>query len=141
MPPAPQPPKNKRDFNWGRASKSIAFWALLLLIPVALIQLSSNRGGESPEISYAPQYRAERDRGNISKVTIREGKYIQGEFKSTVLVEGRPVKKFTVNLPAKDSEQEIQALLSQNVTVQSQDQRISIGAWIIQFLPWLLLIG
>jgi cell division protease FtsH len=141
MPPVTQPPKNKRDFNWGRASKSIAFWALLLLIPVALIQLSSNRGGEAPEISYSPQYRNELQRGNISKVTIREGKYIQGEFRSKVLVENRSVSKFTVNLPAKDSEKEIETLLAQNVVVQSADQRISIGAWIIQFLPWLLLIG
>ena len=81
MPPAPQPPKNKRDFNWGRASKSIAFWALLLLIPVALIQISTSRNGESPAIAYHPQYQAELTRGNIKKVTIREGKYIQGEFK------------------------------------------------------------
>jgi len=141
MPPVPQSPKNKRDFNWGRASKSIAFWALLLLIPVALIQLSSTRGGEAPEISYAPQYRSELTRGNIKKVTIREGKYIQGEFNAPVLVEGRAVRRFTVNLPAKDSEREIETLLAQNVVVQSQDQRVSIGAWIIQFLPWLLLIG
>ena len=141
MPPAPQPPKNKRDFNWGRASKSIAFWALLLLIPVALIQISTSRNGESPAIAYNPQYQHELTRGNIKKVTIREGKYIQGEFTSPVLVEGRAVSRFTVQLPAKDSEKEIETLVARNVRIESLDQRVSIGALLLQFLPWLLLIG
>ena len=37
--PVPMPPKNKKDFSWGRFSKTLSFWILILLVPVALIKL------------------------------------------------------------------------------------------------------
>jgi cell division protease FtsH len=139
--PAPTPPKNKREFNWGRTSKTFAFWVLILLIPVALIQLSGARNQASPKINYT-RYRAELARDNIKSVTIQGGKYIQGEFRSPVTVaQGRDVRKFTTNLPAENSEKEIEALSERAVTIEAQDPRPSITAWILNFLPWLLLIG
>ena len=42
--PVPTPPKNGNNgFNWARFSKTLSFWILIILIPVALIQLSGNR--------------------------------------------------------------------------------------------------
>ena len=40
--PVPTPPKNGNNngFNWGRFSKTLSFWILIILIPVALIQMS-----------------------------------------------------------------------------------------------------
>src|SRR5512139_209643 len=107
--PAPQPPKNKREMNWGRFSKTFAFWILILLIPVALIQLSGQRSDAAQEINYNPQYYGELARDNIKSVTIREGKYVQGEFRSPITLKGRSVTRFTVKFPAKDSEKEIAA--------------------------------
>jgi cell division protease FtsH len=127
--------------NWGRFSKTFAFWILILLIPVALIQLSGARTDASPKISYQPQYRGELARDNIKSVTIQDGKYIQGTFRSPVNVNGRDVRKFTVNLPAKDSEKEIEALMAKGVAIEAQDKGPSVAAWILNFLPWLLLIG
>ena len=138
--PAPTPPKNKRDFSWGRTSKTFAFWILILLIPVALIQLSGSRNSASPKINYTT-YRAHLERDNIKSVTIQGGKYIQGEFRSATTHQGRTVSKFTTNLPAENSEKEIEALTQRNVTIEAQDPRPSITAWILNFLPWLLLIG
>jgi cell division protease FtsH len=139
--PAPTPPKNKRDFSWGRTSKTFAFWILILLIPVALIQLSGSRNSASPKINYTA-YRAQLERDNIKSVTIQGGKYIQGEFRSAISHQGRTgIMKFTTNLPAENSEKEIEALTQRNVTIEAQDPRPSITAWILNFLPWLLLIG
>jgi cell division protease FtsH len=141
MPPATQPPKNKRDFNWGRTSKTFAFWILILLIPVALIQLSGSRGDAALKINYT-KYRAELERDNIKSVLIQGGKYVQGEFRSPVNSgNGRDVRKFTLNLPAENSEKEIEALSAKRVAIEAQDPRPSITAWILNFLPWLLLIG
>src|SRR5687768_13553517 len=112
--PAPTPPKNKRDMNWGRFSKTFAFWILLLLIPVALIQLSGNKDNQSPKISYS-QYRAELGRDNVRLVTIQGGKYVQGEFRNRVPIQGRNVNKFTTQFPAMDSEKEIEALAARGV--------------------------
>ncbi|MEX2152234.1 MAG: ATP-dependent zinc metalloprotease FtsH [Gemmatimonadaceae bacterium] len=138
--PAPTPPKNKRDMNWGRFSKTFAFWILILLIPVALIQLSGNKDNQSPKISYT-QYRSELGRDNVRMVTIQGGKYVQGEFRNRVAVGGRDVRKFTTQFPAMDSEKEIEALAARGVLIEAQDSRPSITGWIISFLPWLLLIG
>src|SRR5688500_20137942 len=95
--PAPTPPKNKRDFSWGRTSKTFAFWILILLIPVALIQLSGSRNSSSPKINYT-RYRAELARENIKTVTIQGGKYIQGKFRSPWSFEGgKNIRKLTQN--------------------------------------------
>jgi cell division protease FtsH len=138
--PAPQPPKNKREMNWGRFSKTFAFWILILLIPVALIQLSGNRNDPSPKVNYT-FYRDQLARDNIKAVTIQGGKYIQGEFRAPAIVGNHAVKKFTTNLPAENSEKEIEALSARGVVIEAQDTRPSIMAWIINFLPWLLIIG
>src|SRR5258705_932771 len=139
--PATQPPKNKREMNWGRFSKTFAFWILILLIPVALIQISGSRNEQSPKINYT-QYRDQLDRDNIKAVTIQGGKYVQGEFRARVnFGRGTGVQRFTTNLPAENSEKEIEALSAKHVVIEAQDQRPSITAWILNFLPWLLLIG
>ena len=43
--PIPMPPKNKKEFSWGRFSKTLSFWILILLIPVILIQLTGAQDG------------------------------------------------------------------------------------------------
>jgi cell division protease FtsH len=126
--------------NWGRFSKTFAFWILILLIPVAAIQLFGARSDQSPKINYT-KYREELGRDNIRRVTIQGGKYVTGEFKQPTNVGNRDVRKFMTNLPAENSEKEIEALSARNVIIEAQDQRPSITAWILNFLPWLLLIG
>jgi cell division protease FtsH len=140
MPAQKEPPKNKREMNWGRFSKTFAFWILILLIPVALIQISGNKSSESPKVSYT-RYRQELARDNVQKVVIQGGKYMTGEFRARTNVEGREVRKFVVNLPAQNSEKEVEALSARGVNIEAQDQRPSVTAWIINFLPWLLIIG
>src|SRR5436190_11626940 len=140
--PAPHPQKPKREMNWGRFSKTFAFWILILLIPVALIQLSGARSEASPKINYTA-YRDQLARDNVKSITIQGGKYIQGEFRQKVNfgTGGRAVGRFTTNLPAENSEKEIEALSAKGVTIEAQDPRPSITAWVLNFLPWLLLIG
>src|SRR3712207_2132730 len=138
--PVPMPPKNKKDFSWGRFSKTLSFWILILLVPVALIQLSTARAEQAPQISYT-RYREELARDNILKVTIQAGKVVRGDFKDRVGVNGRDVKRFTTQLPMENSEEEVKELRAKRVQIQAEDARPSITAWILNFLPWLLLIG
>jgi len=49
--PIPMPPK-KKEFSWGRFSKTLSFWILILLIPVILIQLTGAKSEASKPISY-----------------------------------------------------------------------------------------
>src|SRR3954467_10578803 len=104
--PVTIPPKNKKDFSWGRFSKTLAFWILILLIPVALIQLSGARSEAAPDISYS-QYDDALRRDNIKSVTIQAGKYVSGEFRDMVMVNNRNVRKFNTRLPMENSEGEV----------------------------------
>ena len=139
--PVPIPPKSpKKDVNWGRLSKTLSFWLLILLIPVALIQLSSARTDQAPLITYT-QYRSELDRDNIRKVKIQAGKYVTGEFKTPVPYDGRNVPKFNVRLPMENAQAEVDSLSKHSVMIEAEDARPSVTAYILNFLPWLLLIG
>jgi cell division protease FtsH len=139
--PVPIPPKSpKKDVNWGRLSKTLSFWLLILLIPVALIQLSSARTDQAPLISYT-QYKSELDRDNVRKVKIQAGKYVQGEFKTPIPYDGRNVPKFNVRLPMENAQAEVDSLNKHNVVIEAEDARPSIGTYVMSFLPWLLLIG
>jgi cell division protease FtsH len=134
-----QPPQ-KPTPNWGRFSKTLSFWILIILIPVAFIHLSGARSEPSPTISYS-RYGDELQSGNIAKVTISEGKDITGEFREPVVVEGRDVRRFNTMLPVENSDAEIARLQAQNVEIDAQDGRPSVIAILVNFLPWLFLIA
>ncbi|MDB4900214.1 MAG: peptidase FtsH domain protein, partial [Gemmatimonadetes bacterium] len=142
--PAPTSPKNDKNNkspDWGRLSKTLSFWILILLIPVALIQLSGNRADAAPEISYT-DYRGYLERGAIKDVTIQSGKNVTGDFfNAEPMPGGKTAKRFTLQLPAANSQSEIEALTAKKVDITSQDAKPSPLSFIISFLPWLLLIG
>jgi cell division protease FtsH len=134
------PPKNKKEFSWGRFSKTLSFWILIILIPVVLIQLSGNKAEASKTITYT-QYRDELEHDNISKVIITAGKTVTGTFKQRVNYGGQDVKNFSVKLPVENSENEVTALNAKNVAIEAKDAGVSVTAWVLNFVPWLLLIG
>jgi cell division protease FtsH len=136
------PPKNKKDFSWGRFSKTLSFWILILLVPVALIQLSNARTEAAPQISYT-EYRRQLELNNVKEVVIQAGKTVRGAFKERVTPPNaeRSALRFTTQLPMENSEDEVTALRAKGVQIRAEDARPSIMAWIVNFLPWLLLIG
>ena len=138
--PLPMPPKNKKEFSWGRFSKTLSFWILIILIPVVLIQLSGSKAEASKQISYT-QYRDELEHDNIAKVTITAGKIVNGSLKQHINVGGQDVKNFTVRLPIENSEAEVAALNAKGVSIDAKDAGVSVTAWVLNFVPWLLLIG
>jgi cell division protease FtsH len=144
MPPIP--PSNapggggKRPFNWGRFSKTLSFWILIVLIPVALLQFSSGRNDSAPTISYS-EYSRQLTNDNLAKVTIVGGRQINGEFKQPVRIKNADQRKFVVRLPISDWEQEMERLRSARVQIEAQEQRQGFGTYLLTFLPYLLLIG
>ena len=135
------PPKNKKEFSWGRFSKTVSFWILIILIPVVLIQLSGAKADASKTITYT-QYRDELSHDNIQKVTITAGKQVNGTFRQRVTVApGQDTKNFSVRLPVDNSQSEVDALNQRGVAIDAKDAGVSVTTWVINFVPWLLLIG
>jgi len=130
----------KRDFNWARLSKTLSFWLLLILIPIAFIRLSGG-GNESPaEIDYT-QYNQQLSDGNILKVTIEDGKVITGQLKTPIHVGSRDVNKFTVHLPVANDSKEVERLRDKNVIISASDAKQGLGYYLLMWLPYILIFA
>jgi cell division protease FtsH len=136
MPPTPP----QSPFNWRRLSKTLSFWLLVILVPVAILQLSNSRAEPTVEMDYS-DYREQLDSNNIARVTIQDGSVIHGAFKQPVQVRDRDVRAFTTRLPVKDYAAAIQTLEEKGVRIKSQAARPSFGTFLLNYLPLLLLFG
>ena len=136
MPPTPP----KKPFNLGRFSKTLSFWILVILIPVAFIQFSSSRSDSASEINYS-LYDQELQRDNLREVKIQAGSRIIGQFKQPVIVNNREARRFTLKLPMENNPAELERLRAKNVVITGTDARPSFGALLFNFLPYFLLIG
>lgn len=70
----PPPP---REFNWGRLLRTLAFWALLIIGSVALVQFAASRREQPLELNITDYY-DELERGNVGAVEITERDKIRG---------------------------------------------------------------
>src|SRR5437868_14799800 len=111
----PPPPK----FSWARLSKTVAFWMIVILVPVIFFQLTSKRTQDAPEISYS-EFLASLERGNIRSVEIEEMRDVRGDFKSPEHIGTRDVNKFTVQLPFSASEAFAQRLRDAGVPMRAK---------------------
>ena len=133
-----KPPK--RELNWGRLSKTLSFWLLIILIPIAFFRLSGGAGNSPTEIDYT-QYSQELDRGNVSKVNIQDGKVITGDLKSKIHVADKDISKFTVRLPVANDSKEVERLRENHVVIQAEDAKPSFGGYLVMWLPYILIFG
>ncbi len=129
-----------RKFNFGTMSKNVVFWVLIVLLSIAFYQMVNSAQQHSVEVKYST-FSQELDRDNIASVVITNGQYVQGEFKQQITVDGRPVKQFNVLLPIQNSEALVQRLEAKNVPIEAKEPKPSIGAVLLQLLPWMILIG
>jgi cell division protease FtsH len=141
MPP-PLSPKPGPD--WRKVSKNLAFWILVILVPVALVQLSTGRSDPTHEIAYT-DYSRQLENRNIVKVTVLSGRSVVGELKEPSVIESggasKRVKRFTTKLPVANSEDEVTRLRDAGVRIDARDEPVSFAAILVNLLPWVLLIG
>ncbi len=126
--------------GFGRASRTLSLWVLAILVPFVFFQMTTGRNEQSPAIDYSV-YDQQLTADNIARVTIIGGREVNGEFKNRVLIDGREAKRFSTKFPVANSENEIERLRAKNVTIKADDPRVSIGALLLQMLPWIIIIG
>jgi cell division protease FtsH len=132
------PPKGK--MSWNSASKNLVFWMLIVLLSVAFYRMTVSRREEHQEVPYTT-FRGELDTDNIISVEITDGKFVRGEFKRAISLDGRTVQKFSVVLPIQDSEALLAQLEEHNVRITGKVPRPSFGTIFLNLLPWIILIG
>jgi len=138
--PLPIPQKPKSPGKWGKASKQLSFWVLLVLLAGTLFTYMSGAKESAPEISYS-QYNQELQRGNVVSVTIQSGQLVTGEFRNKVQIANRPASKFTVLLPILNADREVIKLQDKNVEIRGQRESTSFGGLIFMILPYIIIFG
>ena len=130
-----QPPR-----SWGGTSKTIAFWVLVLLVPVAFIQFSNARADARVELNVS-QYEQQLDANNVAAINISSDRHVNGDFRQKVAVDGHSGKKFHVLLPGPLTERERDQLRANKVVVASSEAGQSFGTLLIAWLPVILIIA
>ena len=138
--PAPMTPAPKKPTDWGRKSKTISFWILVILIPVAFLSYNGGREPQVPEIDYTA-YRQQLEAGNILGAVFQPDNVMAGQFRQPVRVNNREAKKFMVRLPQGLTPAETDRLQGRGVRISSQEARFSGVSFLITILPYVLLIG
>ena len=138
--PLPMNQKPKGPKNWGKLSKTLSFWVLITLLAGTLFTYTSGSRDSAPTISYT-QYREQLANNNIASAKIQGGTAVIGEFRNKVMINRRPVAKFTVRLPVANSEDEVAALTEKSVQIMADDRSPSFGSLFLMFLPYIIIFG
>ena len=138
---ADRTPPPKRDFSWGKISKTLSLWILVILIPIVVLQLQGTKD-QPTEIDYSA-YSAQLDQDNVQKVTIQDGKTITGDFRHKVAVASasKDVLHFTVRLPVANDAKEVERLRAKGVEIAASDAKMSVVTQLVLLLPYLLVFG
>ncbi|MCC7053140.1 MAG: ATP-dependent zinc metalloprotease FtsH [Gemmatimonadaceae bacterium] len=139
MPNNPSPNKGG-GFNWGKFSKTLAFWVLIILIPVTFVTITSRGGADTPVLSWT-LYDRELTKGNLKKVVVVDGREVQVETKVPINVEGKEISRFSAALVSEISDDDKKALRNAGVDVSAKQARTSIASVLINILPYVLLFG
>ena len=134
IPPRPTGP------NWAGMSKNFALWLLVGLLALTLYNTMNRQKNPTQEFSYS-SFLTQLDAGNVAKVTVIDGKRLEGEFRTQVLQDSRSAKGFTVLLPFADSEQLQTRLEASGVTIEAKESRSGFMTVLLNLAPMLLIIA
>ncbi len=126
--------------RWARLSKNLAFWVVLLIVPFALITVIGP-GRKDVKLFNYTQFKDELEAGNIRKVTVIDGELLSGEFNQAVLHEEQSTEEFTTRLPGPITQELLDELEAQNVTIVAEKARPNWLGLLAGALPWLFLFG
>jgi cell division protease FtsH len=139
----PQPPdKNESTGRMNRILRTASFWALLVLIPVAILQFMEAGRVERQKLTYT-EFWDELLNENIESIEVRQGTgEIEGRLKIAVSREEDEIDQFHVLLPAYELSEELEARLrAENVKIETLPAGNNWITILIQMLPWILIIG
>jgi cell division protease FtsH len=132
----PRPPKA----NWGNVSKNLALWLLIGLLALALFNVMSKQRSGVQDFSYT-EFSQQLDQGNIARVEVFDGRYVEGDFKAPISENGRVARSFKVLLPIANSEAFLKRLEQALVPITAREPRGGLTALLLNALPWIVIIG
>jgi cell division protease FtsH len=140
MAEAPNAPKGPR---LGRVTRTVSFWALLVVMSILLVQMT-NAGARQTEVINYSRFMREVAARNVARVEIAgglEGQSAQGDFRRAVQGERGLVQHFRLRLPVANSEKLLAQLEASGVEVTGKDANSDWLSWLKVLFPWLIIIG
>ena len=140
-PPKDGPPDGGASFNWQKTAKTMAIWAIIILLSFWAFNYYFGPGRDTLEISYTELLNQVKT-GNIVNVTFEDLK-ITGEFKTefTKVIHNQEVTgtKFISMIPFTGDENLLVLLQENGVLIEAKGSS-NWGNLLIYALPWLFLI-
>ena len=141
-PPKGSPPDDGGpSFNWQKTVKTMAFWAIIVLLSFWAFNHYFGPGRDTVEISYT-ELRDQVEIGNVRKATFEDRK-VTGEFNSeyTKVARGKEVSatKFQSMIPFTGDEELLKQMQEMDVLIEAKSTS-NWGSLFTYALPWLFLI-
>jgi cell division protease FtsH len=134
-------PQKKEEFPWKKASRTLIFWLILILISITVFQYYARGKKEVLPVSYT-LFMEELEKGNIKTVTLVE-KDVEGEFAQSIThTDGKVTKqyqKFKLHLPFDDPEL-LKKMEEKKVEIKAEAPSTNWSGIILTSLPWILII-
>ena len=142
QPPKGTPPDGGGPgLNWQKTAKTMAFWAVVILLSFWAFNYYFGPGRDTVEISYT-ELLAQIKNGNVMNVTFEDRK-VSGEFKAefTKVVNDQEVtgSKFTSMIPFTGDDKLLELMEENDVLIEAKASS-SWGSLLTYSLPWLFLI-
>ena len=123
-----------------RFLRTASFWALIVLIPLAIFQVMDTSREVEKELTYS-EFRAQLDADNVMKVTITEGVRVEGELRRALQENGIEIDHFNTLLPTEASQELLDQLEERGVEVEAKEAAANWVNYLVSVLPWILIIG
>jgi len=135
-----QSDEKRPENGLNRFLRTASFWALIVLIPLAIYQVMDTSREVRKELTYS-EFRAQLQAENIAKVTITEGTKVEGEFRRALQENGVEIEGFQTLLPTEASQELLDRLEQGGVEVEARESGANWVGLLVSFLPWVLIIG
>ncbi len=141
-PPRGTPPEGGGPgYNWQRTVKTMAFWAVIVLLSFMAFNYYFGPGQDTVEISYT-ELKGQIEGGNITRAVFEERK-VSGEFKAefTKVVHGREMTatKFLSMIPFTGDDELLKLMQDNGVLIEAKAGS-NWGSLLTYSLPWIFLI-
>ena len=132
------------EFQWKRALRTLAFWALFLVAAMAVAQLFGRSQTEEAQLTY-PQYKKLLESGKIVKAVVIEEEF-HGWLSEPILLpdpqtnEPRKFRRIVVNLGQVDKAT-IDEWLKYGLEFRFEKKKVNWTSLLLNILPWALFVG
>jgi len=132
--------KNSNAAGPAKFLRTASFWALIVLIPLAIFQVMDTSRQVEKELTYS-EFKAQLDADNVMKITISEGVRVEGELRRPLQENGMEIANFNTLLPTEASQELLDRLEERGVEVEAKEPAANWVNYLVSILPWILIIG